>query len=140
MSEEIKAADGLLQRIAELEAALDTAETARKAWTEVGAKAQADAAALRVALTLAIEMIGTDMYYVPAAIEAQIRAPLIAEHPGAVLLAELEAARALADILMQRLNMWGGCPICYAATGTAHTDGCALAAYNRAAGREGQKE
>jgi hypothetical protein len=37
-------------RIAELEAAVARAETAERAWTELGARAQADAAALRAAL------------------------------------------------------------------------------------------
>ena len=79
------------------------AETARDAWTEIGAKAETDAGALRTCL-LAIRADAADYgpepqgitkgYVWAGALLREIDQVLAAVHPGAALLAELQAARA----------------------------------------------
>lgn len=82
--------------------------TARKAWTEIGARAQADSAALRQAIQAyrnARELLMRDpeqfsdaeclaIIREKQAADTAIAAMLTADHSGAALLAELEAARA----------------------------------------------
>jgi len=99
MSEEIAWAAEIAaqrERIAELEAALARAETARKAWTELGAQAQADAAVLFKHI---LDMY-THAVWPPWLQEQHDRLTIhMADHPGAALLAELDAARAEVDRL-----------------------------------------
>jgi len=101
------------QRIADMEAELERTERARKAWGKISAateverdRALSDAAALheRAAALLAIIDQATRGEYVSLRIVAggvvtQTRVALAADHPGAALLRELAAARALRDEL-----------------------------------------
>jgi hypothetical protein len=70
---------------------LEKAQTARLAWTEIGAKAEADTAAFRERVVAACRIGGGGLY----AIEELLKEP----HPGTALLAELKLLRELADDL-----------------------------------------
>ena len=98
--------------LGEMAAQAERAETQRKAWTELGAQAQADAAAFKEALEhrhTCENCGGKGSYWTDVGGEAEyevcdcwIRADHVLyheEHPGAALLAELEAARAMSDAL-----------------------------------------
>lgn len=71
-------------------------ETQRRAWTAIGAKAQADAAALHTLLDDAITLCHIPEHNQDAQWYARFEAIIVAfheEHPGAQLLTEIEAAR-----------------------------------------------
>jgi hypothetical protein len=72
------------------------AEAARKAWTAIGARAQADALALHTLLDDAITLCHIPEHNQDEQWYARFEAIIVAfheSHPGAALLAELEAAR-----------------------------------------------
>jgi len=71
------------------------AETARLAWTEIGAKAQADAATLCDVIATMGHIARHPDGLAFQAIDALSRGILEREHPGAALLTELQAAHAV---------------------------------------------
>lgn len=79
----------------------EQAEMERKAWTEIGAKAQADAGALRACLAdtlgFAWQIHRVEQQKLSVDVRQRANELIVAEHPGAALLTELEAARDLAE-------------------------------------------
>lgn len=78
--------------VAKAEAA--KAETQRRAWTQIGARASADNGALYLALERLLAFVTTGRV-LPDDDRALIERALTADHPGRALLAELDAARAV---------------------------------------------
>lgn len=108
-SHEVSEADANRAEIARLRDQLEKAETARKAWTEIGARSEADAAAW-------IAFVGEAAWQLEHGARCEeIQSDLVEAYqrardgnaPGAALLAELEAARALADSVTAYFNNRG---------------------------------
>src|SRR5262245_53299490 len=144
MSEEIAWATEIASQrahIARLETLVTTLETALAEYDARLSAAQADAAALRVALKR-LRHAGQYARTTPGKIRERLAAAEIAadkllatDDRGQALLSELAAARALGDCLTIQLSEYGRCCVCHYYTSEGppqHADGCTLAAYGAA--------
>ncbi len=134
-SEEIASADSLLQQLADLRAALTQANNATEAERRARRNAEADLGWWHATVA---------NYVTSATVEDRrllretLAEALTYPHPGAALLAELDAARALGVWANDR-RYWtcGICPACGFGKqldgSEFHGSGCAIAAYNDAA-------
>ncbi len=90
--------------VARLERALALAETARKAWTEIGALAQADAAQLR---QTALAYVTSATYEERERLRAELYVLATVDRPGVLIVQELALLRALVGAVASYFTMRG---------------------------------